>query len=248
MYCPGTFALQAQIFRRVVSNDNARALSAARDAARGVRGVFFSVLVLLLSACPARKPAANPALPAERKPHAMIDRSPDKVTRAHWLLAIRRLYAKIEKSIKSREIYTANLEATLLVIPAIGQPKSRLIMYYEEKSRDGPSRFILCKIEHSFQYAGRLYFEEYIFTEQGDMVFYHGKAGNGSIESPEKTSWTGEERFYFHKGMLLRIIRNGKSSDRPTPKELKAGKARISRADALKKTLRMGNPPMLDEE
>jgi hypothetical protein len=162
------------------------------------------------------------------------------------ILSIKRYYSEISQKINDYELYFRDIQITYEVIPAIGEPVALVHVYYDMIERGGEAPYYeetVLKIEHYYQHAGRALYEELLYNEKGELVFYFARAGNGDINYEEDISWVYEERFYFWDNKLIRAVYNEDIITAPSEEDIKIGKERLVHADVIMKTVvRIGIP------
>jgi len=99
----------------------------------------------------------------------------------------------------SREFYIE--EGT---IPAIGQPQSRMFVYYEQDYSESHELIETpVAIENYYQYAGNLAYEIYIFCDSENSFYCLGKCGHGSIDRLDNCEWNYEDIYIFDESKLI---------------------------------------------
>ena len=123
------------------------------------------------------------------------------------ITAIRKTYADTKRLVSGGQLNTQEITATLLVIPGIGSPVQHAVFYHAlDEGPSGETDFSLRLITYYYQHAGRLFYEEFLFDEAGELIFYFAEQGNGDIYQPEETVWNDGERYYFSGGKLIRKL------------------------------------------
>lgn len=103
----------------------------------------------------------------------------------------------------------------------IGIPEMRGIFYYDSlpaHNEREENRFFILKAEYYFQMGTFIQYEEYLYDNDGNVLFYHRKEGNGSLPKLTAVTWKNEERYYFKKDRLIRATIGGKEDDAPGSK------------------------------
>ncbi len=75
--------------------------------------------------------------------------------------------------------------------------------------------------------SAREYYEEFLFAERGDLIFYFQRTENDAESA-------GETRLYLKASKVIRVIEDGKMRDRPTAKDAAAAKQMIDKARELR--------------
>ena len=167
------------------------------------------------------------------------------------ILSIRKYYNDLLQKIQAGTLYTREMRLTYEVIPGIGTPSSRAVIYYDLSSNnEGRYSSMTLRIENYYQHAGRALYEEFIYNPDGSLVFYYGRAGSGDISDPKSITWMQEERYYFSAGRLIRIMRGKDVTDKPSSNDLRLGAARLQRARRLREkdcAFRLPQPFLFNE-
>ena len=88
-----------------------------------------------------------------------------------------------------------------------------------------PDRLVFIKTHKKV--SAREYFEEFLFSDRGELVFYFNDAGTAD-ETPAQT------RIYFTDSRVIRTIEDGERRDRPTSKDQAKAKSVLARARMLR--------------
>ncbi len=75
--------------------------------------------------------------------------------------------------------------------------------------------------------SAREYYEEFLFAERGDLIFYFQRTENDAESA-------GETRLYLKASKVIRVIEDGKMRDRPTAKDAAVAKQVIDKARELR--------------
>ncbi len=150
------------------------------------------------------------------------------------ILSIRKYYNELLQKIEAGTLYTREMHLTYEVIPGIGAPSSRAVIYYDLSSKnEGRYTSVTLRIENYYQHAGRALYEEFIYKPDGSLAFYYGRAGSGDIRNPKSITWVEEERYYFSGERLIRVMRGNDIADKLSANDLRCGAARLQRARQL---------------
>jgi hypothetical protein len=140
------------------------------------------------------------------------------------LQKIKDYYNEVTARIKNGNFYHREISIAYPVVPAIGTPLSKLVIYYDMISdRPGIYNMPIIKIEHFYQYAGNALYEECLYTETGEPMFCCSRHGQGSIEDAASIVWASSERYYFSGGTAIRFILNSDVIDNPQGESLTKG-------------------------
>ena len=144
--------------------------------------------------------------------------------------AIRGYYNETMKKIKNGTLYQRDLHIAYPIIPGVGPTSSKVRIYYDmPEGRDGDYDYLVIRVENYYQHSGRTFYEEFLFQPDGTLSFYYGRSGTGDIMS-EDIDWTYDERFYFDKGKLARVMYDSQISDRPSAADIKKAGVRTLHA------------------
>lgn len=88
-----------------------------------------------------------------------------------------------------------------------------------------PETLVMVKVDRKI--SARSYYEEYLYNEQGALLFYFQKA-EGDDEIP------AERRVYFNLGKAVRIVEDGKTRERLNAADLKTAKEITTESDKIK--------------
>jgi len=148
---------------------------------------------------------------------------------------IREYYSETLKKIKAGALYQRELNLTYPVIPGVGTTASRVRIYYDiPEGRDGMYEYGIIRVENYYQHRARVFYEEYLFNTNGGLLFYYGRRGSGDISRPDGIRWDYDERFYFWKESLVRIIHGHAINDRPGAAVIKKGAVRLKQAQEIR--------------
>jgi hypothetical protein len=151
------------------------------------------------------------------------------------ITSIRDYYTSVMKKIKDGSLYKRELSLSYTVIPGIGEPSSKVLIYYDMiEHGEGNYDIIIVRIENYYQHAGNALYEELVYDQRGALIFYYGRQGQGSISSPDGISWTTDERFYYQAGRLVRVMYGQDTHDIPTTADIKKGERRFQHAQRLR--------------
>jgi len=151
------------------------------------------------------------------------------------LSAIREYYSETLKKIKAGSLHQRDLNLTYPVIPGIGTTSSRVRIYYDiTEGRDGMYEYGVIRVENYYQRAARVFYEEYLFNPNGELLFYYGRRGTGDIGRADGIRWDYDERFYFWRDILVRIMHGQEAQDRPGAADIKKGTARLNQAQEIR--------------
>jgi hypothetical protein len=151
------------------------------------------------------------------------------------ITTIRDYYTTVMKKIKDGSLYQREMALSYNVIPGIGQPSSRVRIYYDMLDRgEGEYDISIVRIENYYQHAGNALYEEWVYDSRGSLLFYYGRRGQGDISRPADISWSADERFYFHAGRLVRVMYGQETSDNPTSADQKKADLRLQHAQRLR--------------
>ncbi|MBN2159906.1 MAG: hypothetical protein JW807_10960 [Spirochaetes bacterium] len=140
------------------------------------------------------------------------------------ITAIREYYAETLKKIKDGSIHKRELSLAYPIIPGAGPNSSLVRIFYDMiTGRDGQYEYGIVRIENNYQHGNRAFYEEYLFNPEGDLLFYYGRRGTGTILRPGGINWTEDERYYFWGRRLVSVMREGEMNERPSPAETKKG-------------------------
>ncbi len=149
---------------------------------------------------------------------------------------IRGYYYTVVKMIKNGELKRRETRKEYPVIPGIGTPVSKIIIYYDMKHiKETEYDYRVRKIENYYQHAGNVLYEEWVYLPTKEMIFYHGKKGIGNIDEPSGVEWSYTERYYFRNRKPLKVMVNGKAQ-KLTPGILKKSKKRLRQGGVLLKS------------
>jgi hypothetical protein len=150
---------------------------------------------------------------------------------------IREYYVDVLKKIKSGSLYQRELNLAYPVIPGVGQTASRVKIYYDMlMGANGTYSYSVIRIENYYQYTEKAYYEEYLFNQKGEPLFYYARQGSGAISRPDGISWGYNEAFYFWTGRLVRVTHGQDVNDRPGDAEIKKGADLVRQAQLLRTT------------
>ncbi len=151
------------------------------------------------------------------------------------ITSIRDYYISVLKKIKEGSLYKRELSLSYTVIPGIGEPSSKVLIYYDMIDRgEGDYIISIVRIENYYQHAGNALYEELLYDSGGALVFYYGRRGQGDISRPGDIAWSTDERFYFHAGRLVRVMYGEETHDNPTAADMKKGAARLRHARQIR--------------
>jgi hypothetical protein len=97
--------------------------------------------------------------------------------------------------------------------PGVGYFKYEEKYYYELDDNRGKK---IVKISISRAHASRFYDEEYLFDDKGDLIFAFHK----TVEDDERT-----ERYYYKNEIPIRVIENGRVTDKLNDAQKKAAES-----------------------
>lgn len=168
------------------------------------------------------------------------------------ITSIRDYYTSVMKKIKEGSLYKRELALSYTVIPGIGEPSSRVIIYYDMiEHGEGDYDIAVVRIENYYQHAGNALYEELVYDQRGALVFYYGRQGQGSISSPAGISWTTDERFYYQGGRLARVMYGQETRDNPGAADMKKGDRRFQHGQRLRERdcdIRFPSPLIFTED
>jgi hypothetical protein len=123
------------------------------------------------------------------------------------ILEIRYFYNNLSELINNQELYEKQASVTYYVIPGIGTPHSILKEYYNMIYNEDINEYEIypLKIINTYQYAGNVSYEEYVYNYERELIFVFTKCGFGNITEPEHTEWLLEERYYYKDNEIIRI-------------------------------------------
>ena len=113
----------------------------------------------------------------------------------------------------------------------------RGIFYYDSlpaHNEREENRFFIVKTEYYFQMGTFMQYEEYLYENNGAVIFYHRKEGTGSLSKPAAVTWSREERYYFKEERLIRVTIGEKEYDAPEKKYSRRGKEVLIHGKAMK--------------
>ncbi|RPJ09675.1 MAG: hypothetical protein EHM28_00845 [Spirochaetaceae bacterium] len=157
---------------------------------------------------------------------------------------IRQYYEDTQKQINDGRLYQRTLAIEYPVVPAIGTPVSRVVIYYDMIStRPGDYDLAVIKIVHYYQHAGRVFYEECLYSQKGEPVFCFNRSGTGDISDPDSVEWDGEARYYFVQGNVARIVADARTTDNPRGDLLGNGRSCLAHTKELLDSIaRLGVP------
>ena len=127
-----------------------------------------------------------------------------------YIKKVRQIYSNSVNA--SKDEYTAHMACTANhILPATGMQNVKFDFYYQI---DGPddvhdstiiSNVFLIRL--SYNYAARNFYEEYLFDDKGNLIFFY-QSGDGILDDYEKT----EFRYYFKPNGAL-VYANQKDSN-----------------------------------
>jgi hypothetical protein len=120
---------------------------------------------------------------------------------------IRQYYDDIAKRITAGTLHRRECVIEYPVVPAIGVPVSRIVIYYDMiDAGQGGYRMPVIKIEHYYQHAGSVFYEECLYSQEGDPVFCYTRSGIGDATDPVSVKWNQEARYYFSRNQAIRVM------------------------------------------
>lgn len=149
--------------------------------------------------------------------------------------SIREYYSETLKKIKTGALYQRELNLKYPAIPGAGTTASRVRIYYDiPEGRDGMYEYGIIRVENYYQHASRVFYEEYLYNANGELLFYYGRRGTGDIGRPEGIRWHYDERLYFWRENVIRIMRGQETQDRPTAADVKKGSVILKHAQEIR--------------
>jgi hypothetical protein len=149
--------------------------------------------------------------------------------------SIRSYYNETLKKIKNGSLYQRELSLSYPVVPGTGSSASRVLIFYEmAEGSEGTYGYSIIRVENYYQRAEAAFYEELLYGSDGTLMFYYGRRGSGDIRRADGIRWEYDERFYFRKGRLVRVMYDQAANDRPGPDDIAKGYARIQRAKEIR--------------
>jgi hypothetical protein len=151
------------------------------------------------------------------------------------IASIREYYSETLKKIKAGSLYQRELNLAYPIIPGVGPTASKVRIYYDiPEGHDGEYEYGIIRVENYYQHSGKVFYEEYLFNPNGELMFYYGRRGSGDIKRPDGIYWYYDERFYFRSDTLVRIIYGQETNDRPGASDIKKGSIRLKQAQEIR--------------
>jgi hypothetical protein len=148
---------------------------------------------------------------------------------------IREYYSETLKKIKTGALHQRELNLSYPLIPGVGISTSRVRIYYDiPEGRDGTYEYGIIRVENFYQRAARVFYEEYLFNTDGGLLFYYGRRGTGDIGRPDGIRWHYDERFYFWRENLIRVMHGQEPRDRPAAADVKRGNVILKQAQEIR--------------
>lgn len=149
--------------------------------------------------------------------------------------SIREYYNQTLKKIKTESIQRREMYFTYPVTPGIGVTASKVFIYYEMTSgSDGDYDYSIVRVENYFQHTAKIFYEEYVYSADGSLLFYYGRRGMGDINRVAAIEWKNDERFYYWNNKLVRVMYDAEVIDQPLAEDIKKSAVRLQHAKDIR--------------
>lgn len=148
---------------------------------------------------------------------------------------VRDYYNETLKKIKNGSVYKRDIQVTYPVIPGVGPGASKVNIFYDmREGMDGRYEYGIVRIENYYQHTGKVLYEEFLYNNTGELMFYFGRIGTGDITRADGINWNSDERIYFWNGRAIRVMYGTEVVDRFRENDLKKIEAAVKQAGQLR--------------
>ncbi len=137
---------------------------------------------------------------------------------------IREAYNEVNKMIQNDEYYRTEISvnSSNLSFPAVGIFNRQITMFWESRPW-AETAYGIIKIHVKSEISAAEYYDEYLFDEEGNLIFCYKDGGYDEIQ----------RRYYFSGGRLLRLIAEGTVYDSPDEQQKKEAADVLKAAEGL---------------
>ncbi|MBN1620735.1 hypothetical protein JW890_08425 [candidate division WOR-3 bacterium] len=138
---------------------------------------------------------------------------------------IREAYNEANEMIKNDEYYRTDISVNShnLSFPAVGIYNRQITMFWESRPWS-ETVYGIVKIHIKSEISAAGYYDEYLFDEEGNLIFCYREGGYDEIE----------RRYYFSGDRLLRLIAEGTVHDNPDEQQKREAADVLKAAEGLK--------------